>query len=79
MGNELTEGQYRVGVTFNPSNNTDVDWIKETLAGLIDMMQDIVQSQSGINPGAARCAAIAATSLEEAAMWAVKAVTKPTR
>lgn len=71
----MTKGEYRVGVTFNPGNNDRVSDIKNISAGLIDEVQDLVD----LGGEAGRCAAIAQTKYEEAAMWAVKAVTKPAR
>ena len=79
MSNEQrkqTEGEYRVGVNFNPSNSITVNAIKMRAAELIDMMNELTHMQ--FVPGA-REAAIAATKFEEAAMWAVKAVTKQPR
>lgn len=73
---KLTEGQYRVGSTFNPSSNPDVDNIKSAVASIIDFLEPISNDRS--HPGA-RCASIAMTELESAAMWAVKAVTKQPR
>ena len=71
--NEQTKGEYRVGVSFNPSGNELVDYTKAITAGLIDGLQPVADT-----PGeAGRCAAIAQTKYEEAAMWAVKAITKP--
>jgi hypothetical protein len=66
---KLTEGQWRVGVTFNPSQSPQVDGFKSLTAALID----------GILAGGVdkRTAALAATAYEEAAMWAVKSLTKP--
>lgn len=72
----MTEGEYRVGVSFNPGGHEQVDGIKQITAGLIDDMEPIIKNRHN-NPGAARCAALAQTKYEEAAMWAVKAVTKP--
>lgn len=72
----MTEGEYRVGVTFNPSANPAVDDIKRRAAELIDLLGPIAASR--IHPGA-RCASIAMTEIESAAMWAVKAVTKQPR
>jgi len=69
----MTKGQYRVGASFNPSNNPEVDSAKFRTAELIDSLQPIVDTGGE----AARCAAIAQTKYEEAAMWAVKAITKP--
>lgn len=68
-----TEGEWRVGIDFNPSGVEAVDEIKKTTASLIDMMEEIASNR--VDPGA-RCAALAMTAYEEAAMWAVKAITK---
>ena len=76
MEPKLTEGQYRVGVNFNPNNNPLVDEIKVRAAELIDMLAPIAEART--HPGS-RCAAIAMTEIESAAMWAVKAITKPER
>ena len=76
MEPKLTEGQHRVGVTFNPSSNPVVDTIKAKAAELIDLMALYAEDRS--HPGA-RCASIAMTEFESAAMWAVKAVTKQPR
>lgn len=72
----LTEGEYRVGISFNPSANPAVDSIKRKAADLIDELAPIAEDRS--HPGA-RCAAIAMTEIESAAMWAVKAATKQPR
>lgn len=73
---KLTEGEYRVGISFNPSNNAAVDLIKAKAAELIDILAPIAANRD--HPGA-RCAAVAMTEIESAAMWAVKAVTKQPR
>lgn len=73
---ELTEGEYRVGKSFNPSGNGSVDLIKAKAAELIDILAPVAANRE--HPGA-RCAAIAMTEIESAAMWAVKAITKPAR
>ena len=72
----LTEGEFRVGISFNPSSNPQVDRIKRMAADLIDELAPIAADPG--HPGA-RCAAVAMTEIESAAMWAVKAVTKPPR
>lgn len=72
----LTEGEYRVGITFNPGGNPLVDGIKAKAAELIDLMANL---KTEGNVAAARCAALAMTQFEDGAMWAVKAVTKPMR
>ena len=69
-----TLGQERVGVTFNPSNDPRVDAFKEHTAYAIDELETL---KGGATPEVARCASIAQTKFEEAAMWAVKAITKP--
>lgn len=73
---EQTEGAYRVGLDFNPSGNVRVADIKSRVASLIDDLNPIASNRE--HPGA-RCASIAMTELESAAMWAVKAVTKQPR
>ncbi|MBZ9986072.1 hypothetical protein LB572_03060 [Mesorhizobium sp. BH1-1-5] len=75
-GRALTEGEYRVGINFNPSGNAAVDLVKAKAAELIDILAPIAANRD--HPGA-RCAAVAMTEIESAAMWAVKAVTKQPR
>jgi hypothetical protein len=65
-----TLGMRRVRASFNPSNNPTVDRIKATTAELIDTCDKLKDGASGET---ARCAALAQTAYEEAAMWAVKA------
>ena len=67
-------GQRRVGVAFNPSRRADVDVIKGKAAELVDYLRYRVPDWR--EPEAVRCRAIAEERIEEAAMWAVKAVTK---
>jgi hypothetical protein len=68
----MTYGEYRVGVTFNPSGNEHVNEIKQRVADLIDY----ISAHSGINVEAVRLASRAIDTLDDAAMQAVKAVTK---
>ncbi len=68
-----SEGEYRVGLDFNPSGSEEVIAIKRAAAGFIDLLEPIANDRN--HPGA-RCASIAMTEIESAAMWAVKAVTK---
>ncbi len=75
-GRPMTEGEYRVGITFNPSGSGAVHDIKTKAAALIDLLAPIAADRG--HPGA-RCASIAMTELESAAMWGVKAVTKQAR
>lgn len=69
---QQTLGQFRVGTSFNPSSNPDVDTIKATAAALIDMINDMpVTDGEG-----ARLKALAMSAIEDGAMWGVKAATK---
>lgn len=71
-----TEGEHRVGLDFNPSGDERVQNVKEQTAHLIDELDLIAKDRN--HPGA-RCAALAMTAFEDAAMWAVKAITKKPR
>lgn len=66
-------GQKAVGLTFNPSNDPQVDSIKRVMADLIDTM-DAIRTAAGGGDKARLCS-IAITELQGAQMWAVKAVT----
>lgn len=75
-----TKGEYRVGASFNPSKIGLVDDIKAAAAALIDLIEGIPsdrESERGNEVG--RLKAVAQTAVEDAAMWAVKAATKPER
>lgn len=65
-------GAERVRETFNPSGNEMVDKLKRYTADLIDLCNDM---QGDNNPEKSRCAALAMTYYETAAMYAVKACT----
>lgn len=82
----MTKGEYRVGISFNPSGNDLVDKIKRQAADLIDLIDGIptrIADQHGGETDDVRAAererlkALAQTHVEDAAMWAVKAATKP--
>lgn len=78
----MTKGEYRVGLTYNPQNIDTVWLIKKAAAQLIDMIDTIhVPDGDGFdekrNAEVARLKALAQTAVEEGAMWAVKAATKP--
>jgi len=76
----MTKGEYRVGITFNPSNDDMVGKIKRAAAGLIDLVEEIpealIANEAKYNE-VRRLKALAQTEIESAAMWAVKAATKP--
>lgn len=75
-----TKGEYRVGISFNPSASGTVDEIKRKAADLIDLIEGIPSSRDSEQGNeAGRLKALAQTAVEDAAMWAVKAATKPER
>ncbi len=63
----LSLGEERVRTSFNPANNSTVDQIKQKTAELINLVNE--------NGKDKRLSAMAMTSFEEAAMWAVKSAT----
>lgn len=72
-----TKGEYRVGISFNPSQDDTVGLIKRLAADLIDLIDTIPSdrdSERGNEVG--RLKALAQTAIEDGAMWAVKAATK---
>ena len=71
----MTKGQYRVGITFNPGGNPQVDSVKQKAADFIDEIETIALASN--NGEVKRLCAIAQTEIETAAMYAVKAITKP--
>jgi hypothetical protein len=74
----MTKGEYRVGINFNPSADATVGKIKRAAADLIDMIESITASHGGDQYNeVTRLKALAQTDIESAAMWAVKAATKP--
>ena len=75
----MTKGEYRVGINFNPSNDDMVGNIKRAAADLIDLIDGIKASTDGHDTvvEVLRLKSLAQTHVEDAAMWAVKAATKP--
>jgi hypothetical protein len=71
----MTLGEYRVGITFNPSKNSQVDKLKKMAADFIDEIANFHTD----DPEVSRLKDLAQTHAEDAAMWAVKAVTKTPR
>lgn len=70
---DLTFGEKAVGLTFNPSNNPQVDACKRGFAEVIDQMNDLRAVSD--NPEVKRMASVAITEAQTAQMWAVKAIT----
>lgn len=79
----MTKGEYRVGINFNPSADNTVGRIKRAAADLVDLIETIPvlgaesEAQHIRSAEVARLKALAQTAIEEGAMWAVKAATKP--
>ena len=69
----MSLGESRVRVSFNPSGNSTVDDIKRKSAELIDLCDSM--GQEAKDDEQKRCLALAMSSYEVAAMWAVKAAT----
>ena len=70
---ELTYGEKAVGVTFNPSGDTDVGTCKQRYAAIIDQLATLREMSTSIEQR--RIASIAITEAQAAQMWAVKAIT----
>lgn len=76
----MTKGEYRVGIAFNPSNDDMVGQIKRKAADLIDLIETIpvaLIANEDQHQEVKRLKALAQAEIESAAMWAVKAATKP--
>ncbi len=75
----MTKGEYRVGINFNPSNDDTVGKIKRAAANLIDLIEaiSVPTADEQHRMEVMRLKALAQTHIEDAAMWAVKAATKP--
>lgn len=65
---EKSIGEKRVRTDFNASGSSQVDMIKQKSAELINLVEELKSKDP-------RLAALAQTTYEEAAMWAVKLAT----
>ena len=72
---ELVEsyGGQAVGLTFNPSSLLSVQAVKQDFAELINEVDQT--RQDAVDPEVKRMTSLAITHLQEAQMWAVKALT----
>lgn len=68
-----TFGQKAVGLSFNPSNDSEVDKCKRTFAEAIDQLNDLRNSTT--SGEVKRMCSVAITEAQTAQMWAVKAIT----
>ena len=74
---ELTPGEKAVGLTFNPSNDENVQKIKELCAQVFDIVEKSVAPANGSieNARARKMRDAALHEIITAQMWAVKVVT----
>lgn len=70
---EKSIGEQRVRIDFNPSNQDAIFQMKSKAADLINEAERIKQLTT--DNEVKRLASLAATALEEGAMWLVKAAT----
>jgi hypothetical protein len=68
-----TYGEQAVGLSFNPSNNSDVEKVKRLFAKIIDICSD--GRAMSIDEEHIRLFSTAITAAQGAQMWAVKAIT----
>ena len=71
----MTYGEKAVGLTFNPSNDPDVDEVKKLYAQIIDICFERRESAPRTSADFGRLYSIAITQAQQAQMWAVKAIT----
>ncbi|KMK50604.1 hypothetical protein RO21_10815 [[Actinobacillus] muris] len=70
---QLTYGQKAVGLSFNPSNNPEVDKYKAIFAKAIDQLNTL-RSQTA-SAEVKRLCSLAITDAQSSQMWGVKAMT----
>lgn len=71
---ELTLGEKRVRINFDTIGNSSIDTVKRRAAVDIDFLQSLKYTSGDCSGEQARLLSLAQTSYEEAAMWAVKAI-----
>lgn len=69
----LSFGEKAVGISFNPSNNTQVEEIKQSCAKVIDYLNNLRNTTD--NPEQKRMYSVAITDIQSGQMWGVKAAT----
>lgn len=78
MSKDLTIGEKRVRTEFNPNGVGNVNAIKQKTAELINLLEDFKKDERHadfMDGETIRVISLAQTAYEDAAMWAVKAVT----
>jgi len=71
---EMTLGEKRCHINFNPSSDDKIGSFKRMMADAIDYLNDQMIESS--DPEAKRCFAVAMTELETAQMYGVKGIAK---
>ena len=71
---EMTLGEKRCHINFNPSSDDKIGTFKRMMANAIDYCNHELSSTE--DPEAKRCFSIAMTELETAQMYAVKGIAK---
>jgi len=69
----LSFGEDAVGLSFNPSGNTEVYECKRQFADIIDTLHRLRERSN--SQDVQRAASVAITEAQTAQMWAVKAIT----
>ena len=70
---KMSYGEEIMGVSFNPSNNPEVDRIKSLCAELANLLNN--ERSKTTSGEVKRMCSVAITELQTAQMWAVKAIT----
>ena len=68
----MTYGEKAVGLSFNPSGNSDVEEVKKLYAQIIDKLNNVRGEDRNEK---ARLLSVAITEAQTAQMWAVKGIT----
>ena len=71
---EQSFGEKAVGLSFNPSGDSEVEACKREFAAVIDRLHNL-RSGGSDNSEVKRMASVAITEAQTAQMWAVKAIT----
>lgn len=72
-GRDMSYGEKAVGLTFNPSNDEQVQKVKELYAEIIDICNNLRTEAGQGEKG--RLLSVAITEAQTAQMWAVKGIT----
>jgi len=72
----MTMGEQRVHLNFNPSAEDKIGTFKRMMADAIDFCNSEIGGTDSFESESARCFSIAMTNLETATMYAVKGISK---